>query len=113
MWVIKVLLFLALLFTLLFFFINNSNQSVDIDFFGRSFLGISILWVAGVCFLLGFTTSFILAAIREFRFHREIGRLKKANRNKDREIAELRTLPLREGGDAERNPLSQEATGGD
>ena len=96
MWVVRGLLFLALLFTLVYFFITNSDQVVDIDFFGRSFLGISIYWVVVVSYMLGFATSFILAALREFRFHREIGRLKKELGAKDREIGDLRTLPLRE-----------------
>lgn len=96
MWVVRGILFLALLFTLVYFFITNSDQSVDINFFGRSFLGISIYWVVVVSFGLGFATSFILAAVREIRFHREIGRLKKSLSTKDREIGDLRTLPLRE-----------------
>ena len=79
-WVFKGLLFLVLLFALVYFFVTNSDQSVDINFFGKSFLGISIYWVVVVSFLLGFATSFILAALREFRFHREIGSLKRAAR---------------------------------
>ena len=113
MWIIKGLMFLALLFTLVYFFITNSSQSVDINFFGRSFLGISMYWVVVVSFLLGFATSFLLAAIREIRFHREIGKLRKAGRNKDREIAELRTLPLRESEAGDQTHLSQEANAGD
>jgi hypothetical protein len=50
--------------------------------------------IVAVCFLLGFAASFVIAGLREFRFHREIGRLKKAMRAKDREIADLRTMPL-------------------
>ena len=96
MWIVKGLLFLVLLFVMVYFFITNSGQAVDIDFFGRDFLGISIYWVVVASFLLGFATSFVVAAFREFRFHREIRRLSKANQTKDREIADLRALPLRE-----------------
>lgn len=87
---------MGLLFTLVYFFITNSDQSVDINFFGRSFLGISIYWIVVVSFGLGFASSFILAAFREIKFHREIGRLKKSLGAKDKEIGDLRTLPLRE-----------------
>jgi membrane protein implicated in regulation of membrane protease activity len=113
MWVIKGLLFLALLFALVYFFVTNSGQTVDINFFGRSYLGISIYWVVLVSYLLGFASSFVLAAFREFRFHREIGRLKKDRQAKDQEIAELRTLPLREtvGGDG--RALQREEASGD
>ncbi|MCP4571244.1 MAG: LapA family protein [bacterium] len=96
MWVIKGLLFLALLFVLVYFFISNADQTVDLKAFGRDYLGVSIYWVVVVCFLLGFASSFILAAIREFRSHREIGRLRKEGKRKDQEIADLRTLPLRD-----------------
>ena len=34
MWVVKGLLFLILLFVMVYFFITNSGQAVDIDFFG-------------------------------------------------------------------------------
>jgi len=94
-WVFKGVLFLALLFALVYFFVTNSEQSVDINFFGKAFLGISIYWVVVVSFLLGFAASFTLAAFREFKFHREIGRLKRQHAAKDREIADLRTLPLK------------------
>ena len=95
MWLFRGFTFLVLLFALVYFFVTNSGQTVDINLFGKSFLGISIYWVVVVSYLLGFATSFILAALREFRFHRDIARLKKEGAIKDREIAELRTLPLR------------------
>ncbi len=96
MWVFKGLIFLALLFTLVYFFVTNSSQTVDINLFGRQFLDISIYWIVVITFLLGFATAFVLGAIREFRFHREIGQLKNSAAQKDREIAELRTLPLQD-----------------
>jgi len=95
-WVFRGVLFLGLLFALVYFFVTNSSQFVDVNFFGRQFLGISIYWVVVVSYLLGFATSFALAALREFKFHREIGRLNKDNKAKSREIADLRTLPLQE-----------------
>jgi len=111
-WVLKGLLFLLLLFGLVYFFITNSGQSVDINFFGKAYLGISIYWVVVVSFLVGFATSFVLAAFREFRFHREIGRLKKLSAAKDREIADLRTLPLRNmSGDKPKNTPKEETRG--
>ena len=59
-----------------------------------------------------FATSFILAALREFRFHREIGRLKKQVETRDKEIGDLRTLPLREGSPvAPGHPAAEENSG--
>ena len=96
MWLFRGFVFLVLLFALVYFFVTNSGQSVDINLFGKSFLGISIYWVVVTSFLLGFATSFVLAALREFRFHRDISRLKREAGIKDKEIADLRTLPLRQ-----------------
>jgi len=96
-WVFKGFLFLVLLFALVFFFVKNSGQSVDINFFGKQYLDISIYWVVVISFLVGFATSFVLAALREFGFHREISRLKRSAKAKDKEIADLRTLPLKHG----------------
>lgn len=95
MWVIKGLLFLSLLFILVYFFVTNAGQTVDLDVFGHDYLGVSIYWLVVVCFLVGFATSFVLAALREFKTHRETTRLKRQLADRDREIAELRTLPLR------------------
>lgn len=108
MWLFRGFVFLVLLFALVYFFVTNSGQSVDINVFGKSFLGISIYWVVVVSFLLGFATSFVLAALREFRFHRDIARLKKDASAKDKEIADLRTLPLRKEA-----PKSRETAGKD
>ena len=96
MWIFKSFLFLALLFVLVYFFVTNANQTVDINLFGRMSLDISIYWIAVASFLLGFAASFFLAVVREIRFRGDIRRLKKADRDKDREIADLRTLPLRD-----------------
>lgn len=96
MWIFRGLTFLVLLFVLVYFFVTNSGQVVDLNFFGHQFLQLSIYWIVAVCFLVGFATSFVLAAFREFRFQRTIAQLKKTLTNRDREIHELRTLPLRE-----------------
>jgi uncharacterized integral membrane protein len=99
-WIIKGLLFLALLFVLVYFFVTNASQTVDINLFGRMYLDVSIYWIAVVSVLIGFASSFLLAAVREIRLHGEIRRLKREARDKDREITELRALPLHELTDA-------------
>lgn len=104
MWFIKGILFLLLLFVLAYFFITNSGQTVDLRFFGQEYLGISVYWVVVVSFLLGFLTSFVVAAFREFRLHRRLRGLRKELAARDKEIAELRALPLQpDGSGAEGN----------
>ncbi len=95
MWFVKGFLFLLLLFFLAYFFIVNSGQTVDLNFFGQSFLGISIYWVVLASCLVGFLASFIMAMFREFRLRSQLRRLQKVMRGQEKEIAELRTLPLR------------------
>ena len=96
MWILKGLIFLAFIFALVFFVLANSQQPVDINFFGKSYLGVSMYWVVVVSYLLGFATSFVLAAFREFQHQRKIGQLQRQVRAKDKEIADLRTLPLKQ-----------------
>ncbi len=96
MWLVKGLFFLLLLIALAYFFMENSGRTVDITIAGRDYLDISIFWILILAFLLGFTTSFLVAAVREIRFHRQIHKLKGDIRAKDQEIADLRTLPLRD-----------------
>jgi len=94
--VFKGLFFLGLLFALVFFFVTNSGQVVDINLFGKLFLGISIYWVVAVSFLLGFLTNFIISSVKHFQHSRHISHLNKQHAAKDKEIAHLRTLPLKD-----------------
>lgn len=106
-WVVKGFLFLLLLFVLVYFFIDNSSQTVDIKLFGREFLDISIFWILVLAYLLGFTTSFLLAAVREFRIHRRLRHLRNDLQARDQEIADLRTLPLQDLPDSSEDEESR------
>lgn len=111
MWIFKGLLFLILLLGLGYLVLNN-QQFVDIKFFGKELMAISIFWVVAASFLSGVVTVYIFAAFREFRFHREIRALKKTARLRDKEIADLRTIPIRDKEPAtNRQPSRKEANG--
>jgi len=99
-WFVRGLIFLVLLFAMVYFFVTNSGQSVDINLFGKQYLGVSMYWVVVVSFMLGFGTALVLALVREVRLQRDLARLRKLTRDKDRELADLRTLPLRNDGTA-------------
>ncbi len=113
MWVFRGLIFVVLLFVLVIFFVSNSGQAVDLNFFGHQFLQVSFYWVVAACFILGFATSFVLAALREFRFQRTISKLKKTLALKDKEIHNLRTLPLSRESASDQTALERKADGGD
>ena len=95
-WVVRGVVFLLLLFVLVYFFLDNSSQTVDIKLFSRSYLDISIFWIVVVSFLLGFTCCFVWALARWVRYLRQISRLKGDLQSREREIADLRQLPLQD-----------------
>ncbi|MBU2500774.1 LapA family protein [bacterium] len=105
MWIFKGLLFLVLLFVLVYFFIDNSDHSVDIDVYGRTYLDVSVYWIVVASFLLGFATSFVIAGFREFRFRRDVSRLKRTVKTRDKEIADLRTMALHEPDEVAAAPV--------
>jgi predicted lipid-binding transport protein (Tim44 family) len=110
-WILRGVVFLVLLFGLVYFFVTNTGQAVDVNFFGKQFLEVSIYWVVVICFAIGFATSFVLAAFREFRFQRVISGLKKALAAKDKEIHDLRTMPLRKEASPGDQPREGKAEG--
>jgi uncharacterized integral membrane protein len=93
-WVIKGIIFLLLLFVLVYFFLNN-NQTISLNLLGQIY-DVALFWVLVLAYSLGFATSFILAAVREIRFHTQIRRLKGAIQQRDKEIVNLRTMPLQD-----------------
>ena len=96
MWAVRGFFFLLLLVVLVTFFGMNSNRTVDIDLFGREYLDVQIFWVLLLAFLLGFLACFVMAAVRELRIHTQIRTLRRTIQARDKEIVELRTLPLQD-----------------
>jgi uncharacterized integral membrane protein len=93
-WVIRGILFLGLLFLLVYIFVSNSGQTVDLQLFGHSYLNVALFWIFAISFLLGFLISFIWASLRWLRLQRQVRKLRGLLRAHEREIAELRALPL-------------------
>lgn len=96
MWLLKGILFLILLFVLVYFFVGNSRETVDVQFFGREYRDVGLYWVFTLSFLLGFGLCFFLAAWRELRLHGRLRRLRGQLAEREREIVQLRALPLQD-----------------
>ncbi|MEZ4389436.1 MAG: LapA family protein [Candidatus Krumholzibacteriia bacterium] len=96
MWVIRLVLFLVLLFLLVYFFVTNAGQTVDLNLFGREYLDLGLYWIAGAAFGLGLLAAFVGMGLREFRLRRELSRQRKLQAGLERELADLRALPLQE-----------------
>ena len=97
MWIVKALFYLALAIIVAIFLAINSNQSVDIRlFFGQEYLGVGLQWVLLAAFLVGFAACLVVMAVRELQIHGEIRGLRRTIQAREKEIVELRTLPLQD-----------------
>lgn len=96
MWMVRLIFFLLLLALLVYFFAANAGQTVDLRFFGRELLAIELFWVVAASFGLGLLVAGSGWLAREWRHRREAGRLRRQNAGLEKELGELRTLPLRE-----------------
>ncbi len=96
MWVIRLILFVALLSLLVYMFAANAGQTVDLRFFGRELLAVEVFWVAVIAFAAGLMAAVIGMGLRELRHRRELGRMRRQHAALQRELADLRALPLQE-----------------
>lgn len=96
MWVIRLVFFLLLLFLLVYLFVANAGQTVDLNLFGREYLDLGLFWIAAGAFLLGFFAALVGMGMREVRLRRELGRHRKQHDSLSRELTDLRALPLQE-----------------
>ena len=96
MLVIRLVLLLVVIVALVLILLPNVAQTVDLKFFGREYLDTQLLYVVAGCYGLGFLTSLLVMVMREWRHRREISRLKRRLRTLDRELVDLRSLPLQE-----------------
>ena len=97
-WIVALLVAVALAVL----FAQNSGQSVDLRAFGREYLDIPLYYVLAGTLLLGILISMLLGGIRELRLRGRMRALQRDLRERDKEIAELRALPLQDlDGDRE------------
>lgn len=101
MWVIRLVFFLLLLFLLVYLFVANAGQSVDLNLFGRQYPDLGLFWVVAGSFLLGVAAVVVGMGLREIKLRQELGRQRRQQDSLSRELADLRALPLQElTGDA-------------
>ncbi len=96
MWVIRLILLLLVLIVLVYVVAANLGQTVDLDFFGRDYPDTPVFYVAAGCFALGFLIALVAMGLREWRLRRDLGRQAKRAGALEKELADLRALPLRE-----------------
>ena len=101
MFVIRWILFVILLFLLVYVFAANASQTVDLKFYGREFLEVGFFWIVAASFAGGLLAAMFGMGLREFRHRRELNRLRRQNVSLQRELADLRSLPLQDLTDLE------------
>jgi len=94
--VVRLVFFLLLLFLLVYLFVANAGQTVDLSLFGRDFLDLGLYWIVAASFALGLLAMMVGMGLREFRVRREAAQLRKENRTLQKELADLRALPLQD-----------------
>ncbi len=72
------------------------GQTVDLNFFGREFLDLGLFWIVASCFAAGLIAALLGTGLREFRLRREIRQLRKQSTDMEKELTDLRALPLEE-----------------
>jgi lipopolysaccharide assembly protein A len=95
-WIFKGIIILLAVITLAVFFAQNSSQSVDLRLLQWQWLQIPLYMVLVGSFLAGILVSLIVGGVRELGLRTRMHRLGRELKNRDREIAELRTMPLQD-----------------
>ncbi len=96
MWIFKGIIYLLVLLTMAVFFTQNSGQSVDLRLLKWEYLDIPLYYVMLGGFLAGILVSLIVGGIREIKLRNRLRTLARDLKDRDNEITELRSLPLRE-----------------
>lgn len=93
---VKWILVLLVAVAMAVLFAQNSGQSVDLRLFGREYLDIPLYYVLAGSFLLGVLVSLVLGSVRELRLRGRLRDQGKQLKAKESELAELRSLPLKD-----------------
>ncbi|MBT4291647.1 LapA family protein [bacterium] len=96
MLIFKSIIYLLVIIILAVFFTQNSSQSVDIKVLNKEYLDLSLYYVMIASFLLGIVFSLMIAGIREIRLRNQLRGANNILKNRNKEIAELRKLPLKD-----------------
>jgi uncharacterized integral membrane protein len=95
-WIVRGLVFLLALVALAVFFAQNSAEVVDLTILHWEYLAIPLYLVVAGSFLVGVAVSVVVGGIREIRLRNRMRILGRSIKERDREIADLRNLPLQD-----------------
>ncbi len=96
MYFIKLLIYLAFFFILLFVFLQNSVERVNVYLFKYTFEDIHVFWIMFFSFLLGAFFAWLFSAYQEIIYRLNIHKQKKEIENLKEEIHNLRKMMIEE-----------------
>lgn len=94
MWFIRSLLILVGVIAFLWIGMENADQAIDFTFFTREYPGLNLNFLMMVVFVSGMVFSFIISVLNELHLRRQLTQAQRELSRMDREIADLRSLPL-------------------
>lgn len=94
MWVLRIFVILLIIVLVLGFGIYNSDVRVSVNFFGRDFVEVPMIYVAFWSLVVGMVISFFLSISYYLKVQSELRAQKRECKNLMEEITTLRNLPL-------------------
>lgn len=98
MYFIKLFVYLAFFFILLFVFLQNSIERVNVYLFNYIFEDVHVFWIMFFSFLLGAFFAWLFSVYQEIIYKIEIHKKKKEIENLKEEIHNLRKMMMEETG---------------
>ena len=96
MWIFRWFLLIVLMFFLVGFLSQNSDQIVYARLMGWTSPEMPLAYMLFLAGLVGYLMCLVVALINQFRLRTQIGNLKKLNRDMQTELNRLRNLALEE-----------------
>jgi uncharacterized integral membrane protein len=94
MWVLRILVILLIIVLVIGFGIYNSDVRISVNFFGKNYVEIPMIYVAFWALVIGMVVSFVLSISQYLKVQSELRVQKKENKNLMEEITTLRNFPL-------------------
>lgn len=94
MWVLRIFVILLIIVLVIGFGIYNSGVTIAVNFFGKQYVEIPMIYVAFWALVIGMVISFLLSISYYLKVQSELRAQRKENKNLMEEITTLRNLPL-------------------
>jgi len=94
MWVLRIFVILVIIVLVIGFGVYNSDVRISVNFFGKDFVQIPMIFVAFWSLVVGMLICFILTISYYLRVQSELRAQRKENKTLMEEITTLRNLPL-------------------